>query len=120
MSKRRKVVLVVDDDGSLRSILKEYLTFKGFSCLTCSGYEEAVEWLKENIADIVITDLRMDFKEAGFMLIDWIRNQANMDIPIILMSSVKPANEDSGGYDYFIEKPFSLNEIEKVVKSFFE
>jgi len=74
--------LVVDDDPDLASIIEEKLkTFA--SCRTCSSGHEAIEVLKNNAFDAVITDYIMQGGDGGSLA----HFCANNDIPVLVVSS---------------------------------
>ena len=55
-------VIVIDDEKSIQNGIKNYIRFMecGFSVTQCfDNGEEALEYLKTNDADVVITDIRM-------------------------------------------------------------
>ena len=52
-------ILVVDDEESIRDLLKLVLTEEGYWVITASGGEEAIEYLEGQRFDLVITDLVM-------------------------------------------------------------
>ncbi|MBC8431691.1 MAG: response regulator [Desulfobacterales bacterium] len=53
-------ILVVDDIKEQREIASQILTKLGYSVTTVSSGEEAVEYMKENSADLLILDMIMD------------------------------------------------------------
>src|SRR5260370_16881701 len=57
MAKAR--VLVVDDEKSMRDLLSITLEKEGYDVLTAAGGEAAIEALRRDVTDAVITDLRM-------------------------------------------------------------
>ncbi len=52
-------ILVVDDEPAVCSVLNEALHREGYSCRTCGSGEEALNLLREERFDVVITDLYM-------------------------------------------------------------
>jgi CheY-like chemotaxis protein len=53
-------ILVVDDVEEQREIACEMLTKVGYSVISVSSGEEAVEYMKNNSADILVLDMIMD------------------------------------------------------------
>ena len=105
--------LLVDDDSNILEILGEYLEKKGFSITKASDGREALEALKKNRFDCVITDLNMPgpnglavLKEAKIINPDMIVIIAtgNQDFK----SVVEALHLGSDGY---LLKPFRLNEL---------
>jgi len=52
-------ILVVDDDAAIRDALHEFIMISGFSAYKASSSEEAVEMLRDNPVEVVITDIIM-------------------------------------------------------------
>ena len=59
MGFRKKTILVVEDQGGMRSFLSAALQDAGFSILEASNGDEALVRLAEREVDLVLTDLRM-------------------------------------------------------------
>ncbi len=106
-------IVVVDDEKDMRELLDIMLTKEGYGVKTFSTGLSALEYLKENSFDLVITDLRMPEMD-GVELLKSIR-KFNSDAPVIMVTayaSVDTALEamKSGAFDYF-NKPFNVEEI---------
>ncbi|MCP4715180.1 MAG: response regulator [Deltaproteobacteria bacterium] len=111
-------VLVVDDDRDVLSTLTEILAELKLSPITAADGAEAIEKIKTQKIDLIITDLMMPVMD-GFELIQATR-QLNVNIPIAVISGhgeVKNVvNALSRGAYNFITKPFTIKEIENIVK----
>ena len=53
------LVLAVDDDPSVCSLLVRKLSLEGFTCVSTSNGEEALDLLRQRSFDVVVSDLRM-------------------------------------------------------------
>jgi len=111
-------VLVVDDDRDVLSTLSEILSELRLNPVTAGDGAEAIEKVKTRKIDMIITDLMMPNVD-GFELIQKTR-QLNVNIPIAVISGhgeVKNVvSALSHGAFNFITKPFTIKEIENVVK----
>lgn len=111
-------ILVIDDEKLMREYLKELLEPE-YRVDTASSALEAVKMLRDEVYDLVITDLRMP-KMDGIELLKQ-ANEISPGTQVIVMTaygSVESAVEAMklGAYDY-IEKPIqSLDQIELKVK----
>ena len=56
---RQDRILIVDDEESIRSILSRYLGMKGYEVVTAKDGMSALDQLKEDPYDLVLTDLKM-------------------------------------------------------------
>jgi len=101
-------ILIVDDEKNYPMIIGELLAEEGYTSLTASSGMEAVDFLKTEIIDLVLTDVKMPGM-SGIQLLEKIK-EINPDIPVIIMTaygSVEKAVEamHKGAYT-FILKPF--------------
>ena len=106
-------ILIVDDEKIKRMTLKEDLEDAGYDASTVSSGQEALELLKKEFFDVVVTDLRMQQMDGIELL-----KKVKADYPdsyVIMMTAyatVETAVEAMklGAYDY-ITKPFSSDEL---------
>jgi len=106
-------ILIVDDEKNYPTIIGELLGEEGYSSLTASSGMEALDILKNEIIDLVLTDVTMPGMN-GIQLLEKIK-EINPDIPVIIMTaygSVEKAVEamHKGAYT-FILKPFENQEL---------
>ena len=109
-------VLIVDDDDAVRGILLDLLSDR-YQCNTASTAEEAFQYLEIESYDAVLTDIAM----SGLTGIEIMKRVQlkDLDTPVIFISG-KNDEQDSealiklGAFAY-LNKPFSLEEIEFIV-----
>ncbi|NTW32166.1 MAG: response regulator transcription factor [Bacteroidetes bacterium] len=112
-------ILVCEDDFMIVKAIEHKLKNEGYEVETAKDGREASEKIKNNIYDLILTDLLMPFL-GGIELINLVRTQLKKDTPIIVLSRL--GNEDSIleafklGADDYITKPFSPNELSIRVK----
>ncbi len=78
-------LLLVDDDASLLKLLAIRLEAEGFDVLTVESAELALQALRNNPVELVITDLRME-GASGLELFEQIRH-FYPGLPVIIMSA---------------------------------
>lgn len=118
-----KIILVVDDEESIREILKYNLEREDFQVVLAEDGEEAIEKCKDvlNKPDLVLLDVMLP-KKDGVNVCKEIRYNLNMrDVPI-LMISAKGEETDKIigleiGADDYITKPFAVREVIARVKA---
>jgi two-component system response regulator FlrC len=114
--KKRKV-LVVDDDTSMRFAIKESLEICGFLVSAADNGEDALVMYKKDRFDLVITDMRMPGM-TGMEVLKAIK-ELSARTPVILITAygtVSTAVEAmKAGAAEFIMKPFSLEDLESAV-----
>ncbi len=111
-------ILVAEDNVSLSRGLRQGLEKSGHSVLTAYNGEEALGKVKKNDIDILIADLKMP-KMDGLTLLKAVK-EINPRVYVVIMTAfgeveTAVAAIKAGAYDY-ITKPFSLDEIELLVK----
>ena len=113
MESTKYTFLVVDDEELMRYLVVSYLSKLGHSCFTATDGVDALEKMKKNKIDAVITDIRMDNMD-GMTLINQI-SKNYPEVPIMVMTAFdKEYSEGTAisiGAREFIKKPFSLDEF---------
>jgi DNA-binding NtrC family response regulator len=79
-----KQILVIDDEQTIRTLLKKMLEREGFDVITASDGKEGMSLFFKTPVDLVITDLIMPEKE-GIEIIGEIR-KGYPKIPVIAIS----------------------------------
>ena len=105
-------ILVVDDDESIREILKRTIKIAGYECTTAQNVKEALNILENNQVDVVITDIVME-GQNGIELTSIVKEKFDADVIMITGFSEDLKYEDAiklGARD-FIQKPVSSNEV---------
>jgi len=106
-------ILLVDDEETLRYVLKESLTGEGYNVDVANDGFQALECFKVTPYDLLITDLRMHGMD-GLQLIREIKKN-NLHINVIIITaygSGETIKEAMGlGVIELIHKPFKLQEI---------
>jgi len=106
------LVLVVDDDPSIRQTLTRELSLAGYDAVAAADGVEGREVFEARQPDLVITDLAMP-RADGLALLAAVRRAG--DTPVIVLS-VRGEEEDKVraldlGADDYVTKPFSLREL---------
>ena len=114
-------VLVIDDEPQIRSLVKRFLSQAGYEVDQAGDGLEGVKQMKENPADLVITDILMP-KQEGLETIRQIR-EIYPDCKIIAMSGGSqltamdflPIAKKFGATEIF-HKPIDFQELVEAVK----
>lgn len=112
------VILVVDDESSIRKIIKRGLQKYGINILTSNDGIEGLKKFKQNldIINLVISDLTMP-NMNGIQLINEIY-KIKPNIPVILISGYSEENvkkDIQGNLISFIHKPFTLKYLKDTI-----
>jgi DNA-binding response OmpR family regulator len=105
-------VLVVDDERSLRRLLRTYLEKEGFAVLEAENGLDALSLFRRGNVDIALVDVMLPGLD-GFELVRRMRQGST--IPIILLTARgEETNRVAGlevGADDYVVKPFSAPEV---------
>jgi two-component system, NtrC family, response regulator PilR len=122
MKKLKGKLLIVEDEKSMREVLKILLEGEGYDVATASDGLEGIACLDKDIFDLVITDVKMP-KADGFEVLKKIKDIAPDTIVIMITAfGTKESGVEAmklGAYDY-ISKPFNIDEIRLIVKKAIE
>ena len=115
-------VLVVDDEQSMRELLGIMLRQAGYDVTLAEGGEAAVEALKTESFDLVITDLRMR-KVDGLAVLKATKEHSPRTVVLVVtaFASTDTAVEAMklGAYDY-VTKPFKMDELRLTIANALE
>lgn len=113
-------ILVVEDDLNIKQLVIFKLKNSGFSVATAGNGVEALEFLKSNSVDLIITDVMMPLMTGKELIIALKQNPATKAIPTIMLTSRTLEKEVVEGLtlgaDDYIKKPFSPQELLARVK----
>jgi two-component system response regulator (stage 0 sporulation protein F) len=106
-------LLLVDDEDTLRKIMKDELIVQGYDVSDAESGKSALDILKKTRHDVVILDIRMDGMD-GLEVLRHIRKDdlANKVIMLTGVDELKIAKEslDLGAND-FMTKPFQFQNL---------
>ncbi len=118
MSGLQEPILIVDDDPEVRDSLVEALAERSFTAEAVDGARSALERIRTRHFPLVVTDLNMPGGPSGLELLSAIKGLDPNAVCVVLTGyatlegAIKSLQH--GAYD-FIQKPFTLNQIELVV-----
>ncbi len=115
----KKNILVVDDEKDICMALNIILTKEGYSVKEAYNGEQAIERIRQENFDIIMTDIKME-KMDGFEVLK-LAQQISPETSVVMMTafaSVVSAVEAmrAGAVDY-ITKPFINDEIRMTIKN---
>ncbi len=112
------LILIAEDDGDIRGLLKLYLEGEGFRVLEADNGADALTMAREQTPDMAILDIMMP-RMNGFELTRALRKYS--DVPILILSAKSQDNDKilglNLGADDYIAKPFNPVEIVARVKA---
>jgi CheY-like chemotaxis protein len=108
-------ILVVDDDPSIRALLRDVLEHEGHDVQTVADGFAALRAVAAARPDCVLLDVRMPGLDGHEVLARLRRRADGPALPVVMLTA---AADDanawqawSGGADYFLAKPFEAREL---------
>jgi len=113
------VILVVDDEASIRRTLREILEYEDFAVEEAEDGEAALDKLRSERFDVMLLDVKMPKKDGLEVLA--IMGKEQIDVPVVMISghgTIETAVEATrlGAFD-FVEKPPDLNRLLLSIKN---
>lgn len=124
---KQQTILVVDDEATIREVVRRYLELEGFKVNEAKTGDEALTILKKQRPDLLILDVMLPGLD-GFAITRSLRNSAEYanlsvdgDIPIIILTARTNEVDRIAGFevgaDDYVVKPFSPRELVVRVKA---
>ncbi|WP_076862232.1 response regulator [Bradyrhizobium mercantei] len=115
---RAPLILVIDDDDSVREVTTHFLTREGFVVTTASGGQEGLRLARELQPDAITLDIAMPDLDGWTVLAAIKGDPATAAIPVILMTIVDEKNRgySLGAADYMV-KPVEWSGLARVLRN---
>jgi len=83
-------ILIVDDSSAMRSVIKRIITLSGFETEAfleaCDG-EDALEVLRRESVDLIISDINMPRMDGESLLREIVADPVLREVPVVIVSS---------------------------------
>lgn len=114
------VILVVDDNPLILTVLRNILRSADYEVVTCENGQEALQTLEHQRVDLILCDVLMP-KMDGYSLHRAVRSKSNLvDTPFVFLTALDQREEiEHGkgvGADDYLTKPFEPTELLSVIK----
>jgi DNA-binding response OmpR family regulator len=117
-----KVILLVDDDLTLREMYDERLKAEGFDIIQASNGDEAMRKAKESKPNIILLDIMMP-KVNGFDVLKDLKADPGLkDIPVIVLTALiqdvdRVQGKKLGAADYIVKSETMPGEVITKIKN---
>lgn len=113
-------ILAVDDEPNIVRLIQVNLERVGYQVETANNGVQALEKIRANRPDLVVSDVMMPEMD-GFELLSTIRRDAALeDLPVIMLTAKTQDKDVLSGYsrgaDMYLTKPFNPMELISFVK----
>ncbi len=108
-------ILVVDDDPTVRSLVRDVLELEGYEVDVADDGFSALRRIEAGRPDAVVLDVMMPGMDGHAVLSRIRSSSGGSELPVIMLTAA--AGDDqawlawSGGVDYFLAKPFDPSEL---------
>jgi len=117
---KRLSVLIIDDDETIREVLKDELVLRGFDVYLAENGQVGLKLSKSKKPDVILLDWIMPGKDGLETLCDLKYNKHTNRIPVFMLTSKnKIADIDRAfdlGADDYITKPFEIIKMSDVIR----
>jgi len=114
----RQCIVVINDDTDFLTLMSDLLSdIEGYEVLVCREGNRAYQFVKENLPDLVILDIRIEGQEAGWTILECLTlDPTTRPIPLIVCSAaIRELQEHQPMLDRYgidvLPKPFDLDDL---------
>lgn len=112
-------VLIVDDEPDIVEMMELFLEDLGHEIIKSNSGEEALEYFKDNTADLVLLDVMMPGMDGWETLLNIKQNPRIRDTPVIMVTVRDNISDIERGFnlgvDQYIIKPFKKDVLRRYV-----
>ncbi|WP_294498348.1 response regulator transcription factor [uncultured Gemmiger sp.] len=113
-----KVILVIEDEESIRNVIRAFLEDAGYTVLTAADGAEGIDRFRRFSPDLVLLDVLLP-KVDGFTVCKTLRRESR--VPILLLTALGDEDSQMQGFDAladdYITKPFSMPVVLKRIEA---
>jgi DNA-binding response OmpR family regulator len=124
---KQQTIFIVDDENTIREVVRRYLELEGFAVIEAETGPQAMDILEDQRPDLILLDIMLPGLD-GFTITRSLRNSPDYsdlnvdgDIPIIMLTSRGDESDRIAGFelgvDDYVVKPFSPRELVARVKA---
>ena len=119
---QKPVILVVDDEQDVLTIMQDFLEMSGYSVITADNGPDACTLAKSKTPDLIILDITMPDMDGGQVAQQLEDTPETKDIPIIFLTGLLSKDDEKhtgnkvGGKIMFA-KPCDFNELVKQIEN---
>ena len=117
VSAQGQMILVVDDDADVRTVLADAFDAEGFRVMTAANGMQALHRVRDAAPDAIILDLNMPMMTGDDFLYAWRGGAETHRIPVVAISAAYPGlHPEDLGVDAFFPKPFEVDLLVRHVR----
>ena len=117
----RPIILVVDDEENFLTLLRWFLTQRGYDVVTAASTDQAMDLLDGHVFDVALIDIKLGAGDGLALLEELTRRLPELNVFMMTayptVSSIKQAF-DRGALRY-LTKPVDLQELSQALRLLF-
>lgn len=111
-----RLILLVEDEVSLRQILAEKLTVEKYSVLEASNGKEALALSLERHPDLILLDIVMPVMDGLTMLQELRKDEWGANVPVILLTNLNDSTKEfesmeMGAFGYLVKADWKIDDV---------
>jgi len=106
-----ETIMVIEDEADIRELMRYNMTREGYSVVEFASAEEAQDWLKKKLPDLILLDLMLSGTDGFAFCRELRKAERTAWVPVIMVTA---RDEDADivaglevGADDYVTKPFS-------------
>ncbi|MBI2953688.1 MAG: response regulator transcription factor [Chloroflexi bacterium] len=113
-----KLIMVVEDETDLRGFVEAVLGAEGYQVVGAGDGYEAIQEVAQHKPALILLDMRLP-KMDGWQFAKELRARFNGSIPVVVMTALNARQiAREIGAKAYLQKPFDIDDLLKVVNSF--
>jgi DNA-binding response OmpR family regulator len=115
---KKKQILVIEDEDSIRTALVDKIVFEGFNALEARDGQEGLKIALKKHPDLILLDIIMPRMDGLTMLKKLREDKWGEGVPVILLTNLNDSEKifeamDSGVYDYLVKSNWEIDDVVK-------
>jgi len=111
----KKRILLVEDEGSVREVLRELLRCDQHTVVEANNGAEALGIFAQNSFDLVLTDCIMPFVSGPELAVQIKRQMPTQ--PVLMITGYEIKSGRANPVDGILQKPFDLHQLRSALTS---
>jgi len=114
-------VVVVEDNAANMRLVRDVLTFDGYTVIEATTAEEGIALAQEHIPQVILLDIQLPGGMDGLDAVKRLKHdEKTMAIPVVAVTAFAMVNDKQrgleAGFDGYLEKPFSIDDLREMVR----
>ena len=119
MTKENYHILVIDDNEDILFMIKTMLEMKGYRISAKDNPDDIESFIEQTRPDVILMDLLLSGSDGREICKKIRENKLISHIPVVMISALPDAaiSCKDAGTDYFLGKPFEMNDLFETINN---